>query len=68
MSNITKFERRYIDMFLDTGVMILPGSARSDYPNATEEEFVYIQKVHQRLAKLSDFYKDNPIGFPQEGK
>ena len=54
-------------MFFDTGVMILPGSARSDYPNATEEEFVYIQKVHQRLAKLSDFYRDNPIGFPQEG-
>lgn len=53
-------------MFLDTGVMMLPGSARSDYPNATDEEFEYIQMVHKRLAKLSDLYRDEPVDKSKE--
>jgi hypothetical protein len=62
MEKVTEFERRYMNMFLDNGIGMLPGSARSDYPNATEEEFVYIQMVHKRLAKFYDLYRDNSIG------
>lgn len=52
-SGVMLYEAEKILNFLNTGIGILPGSARSDWPNSTDEQFEYMQRMHKRL---HDFY------------
>jgi hypothetical protein len=67
MEKATEFERRYMNMYLENGIGMLPSSSRSDWPNSTDEQFLFVQEVHQRLSKFYDLYR-TPIEFPQEDK
>lgn len=65
MSKVTEFEKRYISMYLDNGIGMLPSSSRSDWDNSTEEQFLFVQEVSKRLSKFYDLYK-TPIEFPED--
>lgn len=63
MIYVTNFERKRIENYFKTGLMILPPSDRGSYP--TFEDFEYAQWVHQRLARLVDLYNSEE-GMPHE--
>jgi len=63
MIYVTNFERKRIEHYFKTGLMILPPSDRGSYD--TFEEFEYAQWVHQRLARLVDLYSSEE-GMPHE--
>jgi hypothetical protein len=52
-SGVMLYEAEKILNFLNTGIGILPGTGRSDWPNLTDEQFDYMLRMHNRL---NDFY------------
>lgn len=63
MIYVTNFERKRIEDYFKTGVMILPPSDSGSYD--TFEDFEYAQWVHHRLAKLVELYNSEE-GMPHE--
>lgn len=54
------YEAEKILNFLNTGIGILPGTARSDWPNSTDEQFDYMVRMHHRLNEFYNLYnRDN---------
>ena len=59
-SGIMLYEAQKIVTFLETGMMFLPGTGRSDWPNSTDEQFEYMLAMHSRLNMLYNLYRPAP--------
>jgi hypothetical protein len=59
-SGVMLYEAQKIVQFLETGVMILPSTSRSDWPNTTDEQFEYMLAMHSRLNALHALYNPTP--------
>ena len=55
MKQITEFELKFMNMFIETGIQMLPNSDRSAYNSDSDYEF--IQFVTDRLLKFYALYK-----------
>jgi hypothetical protein len=55
-SGIMLYEAQKIVQFLETGMMLLPSTSRSDWPNTTDEQFEYMLAMHSRLNALHALY------------
>ena len=55
MKQITEFELKFMNMFIETGIQMLPNSDRSAYDSDSDYEF--IQFVTDRLLKFYALYK-----------
>lgn len=55
MKQITEFELKFMNMFIETGIQMLPNSDRSAYDSDSDYEF--IQFVTDRLVKFYALYK-----------
>jgi hypothetical protein len=64
-SGVMLYEAQKIVNFLETGVMILPSTSRSDWPNTTDEQFEYMLAMHSRLNALHALY--NPTASVPQG-
>jgi len=64
-SGIMLYEAQKIVQFLETGMMILPSTSRSDWPNTTDEQFEYMLAMHSRLNALHALY--NPTASVPQG-
>jgi hypothetical protein len=59
MKQITEFELKFMNMFIETGIQMLPNSDRSAYDSDSDYEF--IQFVTDRLVKFYALYKTPTI-------
>lgn len=66
-SGVIMYEAEKILNYLKTGIMILPGTGRSDWPNSTEEQFLYMQRMHKRLSDFTKLYSRHNLEM-QESK
>ena len=55
MKPITEFEIKFMNIFLESGIQMLPNSDRSAYNSDSDYEFV--QFVTDRLIKFYSLYK-----------
>ena len=55
MKQITEFELKFMNMFIETGIQMLPNPDRSVYDSDSDYEF--IQFVTDRLVKFYALYK-----------
>ena len=55
-SGVMLYEAQKVLNFLETGVMFLPSTSRSDWPNSTDEQFEYMLAMHSRLNALHALY------------
>lgn len=55
-SGVMLYEAQKIVTFLETGIMFLPGTGRSDWPNSTDEQFEYMLAMHKRLNQFHTLY------------
>lgn len=65
-SGVTLYEAQKIVDFLQTGIGILPGSGRSDWPNSSDEEFEYMQRMHKRLNAFYNLYNSSELEVPED--
>ena len=63
-SGVMLYEAQKIVSFLETGIGILPGTGRSDWPNLTEEQFLYMQRMHNRLHEFYTLYSRTNTELP----
>jgi hypothetical protein len=61
MSPITEYELKFVSIFLETGIQMIPNSDRSAYDSDADYEFT--QFVTNRLQKFYALYK--PAAEPQ---
>ena len=64
-SGVMLYEAQKIVDFLQTGMMLLPSTSRSDWPNSTDEQFEYMLAMHSRLNALHALY--NPTASVPQG-
>ncbi len=64
-SGVMLYEAEKILNFLNTGIGILPGTGRSDWPNLTDEQFDYMLRMHNRLNAFYTLY-GNSEPVPQD--
>jgi len=55
-SGVMLYEAQKIVQFLETGMMLLPSTSRSEWPNSTDEQFEYMLAMHSRLNALHALY------------
>jgi hypothetical protein len=65
-SGVMLYEAQKIVQFLETGVMLLPSTSRSDWPNTTDEQFEYMLAMHSRLNMLHSLYSQPNTELPQQ--
>ena len=65
-SGVIMYEAQKILDFLNTGVMILPGTGRSDWNLSTDEQYEYMLRMHKRLSALYDLYRRENLELPLE--
>ena len=65
-SGVMLYEAQKIVQFLETGVGILPGTGRSDWPNLTDEQFDYMLRMHNRLNAFYTMYSQPNTELPEE--
>lgn len=65
-SGVMLYEAQKIVNFLETGVGILPGTGRSDWPNLTDEQFEFMLRMHKRLNDFYTSYSRTNLELPQE--
>ena len=65
-SGVMLYEAQKIVNFLETGVGILPGTGRSDWPNLTDEQFDYMLRMHNRLNQFYTLYGRSNTELPEE--
>ena len=58
-SGVMLYEAQKIVNFLETGVGILPGTGRSDWPNLTDDQFDYMLRMHNRLNAFYTLYSNS---------
>jgi hypothetical protein len=59
MSPITEYELKFVSVFLETGIQMIPNSDRSAYDSDADYEFT--QFVTNRLQKFYAIYKPEPV-------
>jgi hypothetical protein len=59
MKQITEYELKFMNMFIETGIQMLPNSDRSAYDSDSDYEF--IQFVTDRLLKFYALYKTSVV-------
>jgi hypothetical protein len=59
MSPITEYELKFVSIFLETGIQMIPNSDRSAYDSDADYEFT--QFVTNRLQKFYAIYKPEPV-------
>jgi hypothetical protein len=59
MKQITEYELKFMNMFIETGIQMLPNHDRSAYDSDSDYEF--IQFVSDRLVKFYALYKTPTI-------
>jgi hypothetical protein len=59
MKQITEYELKFMNMFIETGIQMLPNPDRSAYESDSDYEF--IQFVSDRLVKFYALYKTPTI-------
>jgi len=64
-SGVMLYEAQKIVSFLETGIGFLPGTGRSDWPNLTEEQFLYMQRMHNRLNDFYNLYSRSNTELPK---
>ena len=64
-SGVMLYEAQKIVDFLQTGMMLLPSTSRSGWPNSTDEQFEYMLAMHSRLNALHALY--NPTASVPQG-
>jgi hypothetical protein len=64
-SGVIMYEAQKILDFLQTGVMILPGTGRSDWNLSTDEQYEYMLRMHKRLSALHDLYRRENLELPE---
>lgn len=64
-SGVIMYEAQKILDFLQTGVMILPGTGRSDWNLSTDEQYEYMLRMHKRLSALYDLYRRENLELPE---
>lgn len=65
-SGVMLYEAQKIVNFLETGIGILPGTGRSDWPNLTDEQFDYMLRMHNRLNAFYTMYNQSNTELPEE--
>ncbi len=65
-SGVMLYEAQKIVDFLQTGIGILPGTGRSDWPNLTDEQFDYMLNMHSRLHQFYTLYSRSNTELPKE--
>ena len=65
-SGVMLYEAQKIVSFLETGIGILPGTGRSDWPNLTDEQFDYMLAMHQRPNAFYNLYSRSNTELPEE--
>ena len=65
-SGVMLYEAQKIVQFLETGIGILPGTGRSDWPNLTDEQFDYMLRMHNRLNQFYTLYGRSNTELPEE--
>lgn len=65
-SGVIMYEAQKIADFLNTGVMILPGTGRSDWSLSTDEQYEYMLRMHKRLSALYDLYRRENLELPPD--
>lgn len=65
-SGVMLYEAQKIVQFLETGIMLLPSTSRSDWPNTTDEQFDYMLAMHSRLNMLHSLYSQTNTELPQQ--
>ena len=55
MKQITEYELKFMSMFIETGIQMIPNSDRSAYNS--DEDYVFSQFVTERLKKFYELYK-----------
>ena len=55
MKQITEYELKFMSMFIETGIQMIPNSDRSAYQSDADYEFS--QFVTERLKKFYELYK-----------
>ncbi len=63
-SGVIMYEAQKILDFLKTGVMILPGTGRSDWNLSTDEQYEYMLRMHKRLSDLCNLYRRENLDLP----
>ena len=63
-SGVIMYEAQKILDFLKTGVMILPGTGRSDWNLSTDEQYEYMLRMHKRLSDLCNLYSRENLDLP----
>jgi hypothetical protein len=61
MKQITEYELKFMSMFIETGIQMIPNSDRSAYNS--DEDYEFSQFVTDRLKKFYELYK--PVEQPQ---
>ena len=65
-SGVMLYEAQKIVQFLETGIGILPGTGRSDWPNLTDDQFDYMLRMHNRLNAFYTMYSQSNTELPEE--
>lgn len=65
-SGVMLYEAQKIVNFLETGIGILPGTGRSDWPNLTDNQFDYMLRMHKRLNDFYTAYNRNNVELPED--
>ena len=63
-SGVMLYEAQKIIQFLETGIGILPGTGRSDWPNLTDDQFDYMLRMHNRLNDFYNLYSRTNLEIP----
>lgn len=56
-SGVILYEADSIVRFLETGIAILPSTARSSWSLSTDEQYEYVLRMHKRLSDFYDLYQ-----------
>lgn len=59
MSYINEFEAKFINIFVETGLQMIPNSDRSAYN--TDQDYEFTRVVTDRLQKFYAIYKPEPV-------
>jgi hypothetical protein len=55
MKQVTEFELKFMNMFIETGIQMLPNSDRSAYD--TDSDYEFVEFVTDRLKKFYALYQ-----------
>ena len=64
-SGVIMYEAQKIVDFLQTGIGILPSTARSSWSLSSDEQFEYMLRMHKRLHEFYTLYSRENLELPE---